>query len=144
MSVWLANCLCIYLSTCLSVYLCLPVCLTVCRSVGLSVYLSISAFTLNQYILTHASIPYHIEIGPKWLRAVTTHLPRPKRPTPKIGWNDPGRNDPAETTQGQNDPEPACLPGRTDCLHTIFDYHSFPTSLLSLWCILKAVNKTIW
>ena len=38
----------------------------------------------------------------------------PKRPTYqgrndpplKIGRNDPGRNDPAETTQGRNDPEP--------------------------------------
>ena len=42
--------------------------------------------------------------GPKRPRAETTHLLRPKRPTPKIGRNDPGRNDPAETTQGRNDP----------------------------------------
>ena len=28
-----------------------------------------------------------------------THLLKPKRPTPKIGRNDPGQNDPAETTQ---------------------------------------------
>ena len=46
------------------------------------------------------------DLGPKRPRAETTHLPRPKRPTPKIGRNDPGRNDPAETTQGRNDPEP--------------------------------------
>ena len=42
---------------------------------------------------------------PKRPRAETTHLLRPKRPTPKIGRNDPGRNDPAETTQGRNDPD---------------------------------------
>ena len=43
---------------------------------------------------------------PKRPRAETTHLLRPKRPTPKIGRNDLGRNDPAETTRirshGQN------------------------------------------
>ena len=39
--------------------------------------------------------------GLKRPRAETTHLPRPKRPSPKTG-----RNDPAETTQGRNDPEP--------------------------------------
>ena len=37
--------------------------------------------------------------GPKRPRVETTHLLRPKRPTPKIGLNDPGRNDPAETTR---------------------------------------------
>ena len=37
-----------------------------------------------------ASIP--IEIGPKRPRAEMTHLLRPKRPTLKIGRNDPGRN----------------------------------------------------
>ena len=41
--------------------------------------------------------------GPKRPRAETTHLPRPKRPTPKIGQNDLSRNDPAETTR--NPPE---------------------------------------
>ena len=41
-----------------------------------------------------ASIPIPIEIGPKRLRAELTRLLRPKRPTPKIGWNDPGPNPP--------------------------------------------------
>ena len=36
---------------------------------------------------------------------LATHLLRPKRPTPKIGWKDPGRNEPADTTQGRNDPD---------------------------------------
>ena len=33
--------------------------------------------------------PIPIKIGPKRLRAETTHLLRPKRPTPEIGRNDP-------------------------------------------------------
>ena len=37
---------------------------------------------------------YHIEIGPKRPSAKTTHLPRPKPPTPKIGRNDPEPSDP--------------------------------------------------
>ena len=36
-------------------------------------------------------------------RAETTHQIRPKRLTLKSGRNDPGRNDPAETTHGRND-----------------------------------------
>ena len=35
--------------------------------------------------------------------AETTHQIRPKRPTLKSGRNNPGRNDPAETTHGRND-----------------------------------------
>ena len=66
------------------------------------------------YILTHAYIRLYPTIlkfsrndsGPKRPRAETTHLPRPKQPTPKIGLNNPGRNYPAKTTQGPNDPEP--------------------------------------
>ena len=38
--------------------------------------------------------------GPKWPRAETTRLLRPKRPTPKIGRNDPGRNDPGPKRPG--------------------------------------------
>ena len=39
------------------------------------------------------------DTGPKRPRAETTHLLRPKRPTPKIGRNDPGRNDPASMSR---------------------------------------------
>ena len=42
-------------------------------------------------------------------RAETTHQNRPKRPTLKSGQNDPGRNDPAETTHGRNDSCPTIL-----------------------------------
>ena len=38
--------------------------------------------------------------GPKRPRAESTHLPRPKRPTPKLGRNDPGRNDPGPKRPG--------------------------------------------
>ena len=43
-------------------------------------------------------------------RAETTHQNRPKRPTLKSGQNDPGRNDPAETTHGRNDSCPTRNP----------------------------------
>ena len=42
---------------------------------------------------------------PKRLTAETTHQNRPNRLTPKSGRNDPGRNDPADTTHGRNDPD---------------------------------------
>ena len=42
---------------------------------------------------------------PKRLTAETTHQNRPNRLTPKFGRNDPGRNDPAETTHGRNNPD---------------------------------------
>ena len=38
----------------------------------------------------------------KW--AEKTHQFGRNDPTPKLGRNDPGRNDPAETTQDRNDP----------------------------------------
>ena len=38
--------------------------------------------------------------GPKRPRAETIHKTRPKRPTPKIGRNDPGRNDPGPKRPG--------------------------------------------
>ena len=43
--------------------------------------------------------------GRKRLTAESTHQSRPKRLTSKIGRNDPGRIDPAETTHGPNDPD---------------------------------------
>ena len=63
--------------------------------------------------LSYYYLPYDFHIlWPKRLRAESTHpenwpkrptyiVPRPKRPTPKIGRNDPGRND-----SGRNDPGP--------------------------------------
>ena len=53
----------------------------------------------------------HNENWPKRLRV--RNDPGPKRPTkigrndprPNLGRNDPGRNDPAETTQGRNVPD---------------------------------------
>ena len=42
---------------------------------------------------------------PKRPTAETTHENRPNLLTPKYGRNDPGRNDPAETTHGRNDPD---------------------------------------
>ena len=55
----------------------------------------------------------HNENWPKRLRV--RNDPGPKRPTkigrndprPNLGRNDPGRNDPAETTQGRNVPDSA-------------------------------------
>ena len=38
--------------------------------------------------------------GPKRLTSKISHLPRPKRPTIKIGRNDPGRNDPRPKRPG--------------------------------------------
>ena len=70
---------------------------------------------LSDYSATQTSIRYHkreliyIEAygggggGSEIYRAETTHQNRPKRPTLKSGRNDPGRNDPAETTHGRND-----------------------------------------
>ena len=45
--------------------------------------------------------------------AETTHQNGLKRPTSKAGRNDPGRNDPAETTHGQNDSCPKRLMSET-------------------------------
>ena len=78
---------------------------------GFNVFENTFATTVNEFVikeLVKVSIYLSIEndLGPKRPRAETTHLPRPKRPILKIGRNDPGRNDPAETTQGRNDPEP--------------------------------------
>ena len=45
------------------------------------------------------------KFGPKKKKwAETTHQFGRNDPTPKLGRNDPGRNDPAETTQDRNDP----------------------------------------
>ena len=57
----------------------------------------------------------HNENWPKRLRV--RNDPGPKRPTkigrndprPNLGRNDPGRNDPAETTQGRNVPDSTVL-----------------------------------
>ena len=61
------------------------------------IYLSILASSVNLSFRPPYKpmfIAYHIEIGSKWLRVEMTHLPKTKRPTPKIG-----RNDSAETTR---------------------------------------------
>ena len=93
MSVWLATCLCIYLSACLFV----------CRSVGLPIYLSIMLYP-SIYLSIHLSIYFKprktkqnstlLKLGRNDSGAEMTHLPGPKRPTPKISRNDPGRNNP--------------------------------------------------
>ena len=57
--------------------------------------------------------PIPIDIWPKRPRAKTTRLLRPKRSTPKIGQNDPGRNNTSETTQGQNHPD-SLITGREE------------------------------
>ena len=45
------------------------------------------------------------KFGPKKKKwAETTHQFGRNDPTPKLGRNDPGRNDPAETTQDRKDP----------------------------------------
>ena len=62
--------------------------------------------TLTYFHKKEHSIMSYIDIGGGggggyW--AETTHQIRPKRPTLKSGRNNPGRNDPAETTHGRND-----------------------------------------
>ena len=42
--------------------------------------------------------------------AETTHLPMPKRPTLKIGQNEPGQNDPGRNDPGRNDPDSDLYP----------------------------------
>ena len=88
----------------LSIYL--SICLSICPSVGPSLSLLKLGPIQHNSTLPYPplSLPYTasipIEIGPKRLRAETTHLLRPKRPTPKIGRNDPGRNDPGPKRPG--------------------------------------------
>ena len=104
MSVCLATCyVSIYLPACLPVWLSVGrsayLSIMLCPSIYPSIFLSISAFTLYQ------KKNYPIEIGPKWLGAEMTHIPRPKQLNPKIG-----RKDLAEKTQGRNNPEPLVVP----------------------------------
>ena len=56
--------------------------------------------------------------------AETTHQNGPKRPTSKVGRNDPGRNDPAETTHGRNDSCPKRLTAETT--RTRLNYRQAP------------------
>ena len=123
-----------------SIYLPIYLSIMLCPSIYPSVFLSISAFTLNppqkkrNIISTHAYIPYYIEIGPKWLRAETTHLPRPKQPTPKIDWNDPGRNDPAETTQGQTTRRNAGQHSVSICMYFSLELSCCPVEKIQPLC----------
>ena len=57
---------------------------------------------------------HHHQHGPQRPTAETTHQNRPNRLTPKLGRNDPGRNDPAETTHGRNDPDSCERPTWSD------------------------------
>ena len=94
-----------------------------------------------------SSLPYPTPIPsenwPKRLtaettRAETTHLLRPKRPTPKIGRNDPSRNDPAETTQGQNDLDSLVLRDTSRIFRPVFrDSSSHPSQVDDIYTGIK-------
>ena len=68
------------------------------------------------------------------LGAETTHQIRPNPASTKIGRKDPGRNDPAETTQGRNDQDSCIVVIRLLCCEFVINHttaeHQLVYSLL--------------
>ena len=78
------------------------------------VYLSLSVYLSTCLSACPKQSTFWYRLRPKRPRAESTHLLRQKRPTPKLGRNDPGRNDP-----GRNDPGPK-RPGFTHLQYYVY------------------------